>query len=70
MAVYGRSDNKPCKLRFSVAVVHHTDAEREYAYGRKSAFGHLDEALEAAVLNKWTVVDMKQDGMVVFPFER
>ena len=50
-------------------IVHHTDAEREYAYDRKSPFGHLDEALDAATLNKWTVVDMKSDWKRIFPFE-
>ena len=29
-------------------IVHHTDAEREYAYDRKSHFGKLDKALDAA----------------------
>ena len=29
-------------------IVHHTDAEREYAYDRKSHFGKLDQALDAA----------------------
>jgi hypothetical protein len=38
-------------------IVHHTDAEREYAYDRNTSFGRLDKALDAAVLNKWTVVD-------------
>jgi hypothetical protein len=56
-------------LRFGL-IVHHTDAEREYAYDRKADFGRLDEALDAAALNKWTVVDMKRDWKVIFPFER
>jgi hypothetical protein len=29
-------------------IVHHTDAEREYAYDRNSSFGRLDKALDAA----------------------
>ena len=37
-------------------IVHHTDAEREYAYDRDTAFGTLDKALDAAAVNKWTVV--------------
>ena len=48
-------------------IVHHTDAEREYAYDRKSEFGHLDLALDAAAINKWTVVDMKNDWKAIFP---
>jgi hypothetical protein len=43
------------------AIVHHTDAEREYAYDKKSHFGRLDTALDAAAVNKWTVIDMKKD---------
>jgi hypothetical protein len=55
-------------LRFGL-IVHHTDAEREYAYDRQSHFGRLDEALDAAAVNKWTVVDMKKDWKRIFPFE-
>ena len=50
-------------------IVHHTDAEREYAYDRKSSVGQLDTALDAAAVNQWTVVDMKTDWKVIFPFE-
>jgi hypothetical protein len=46
--------------------VHHTDAEREYAYDRHSQFGRLDTALEAAAVNGWTVVDMKTDWTRIF----
>ena len=50
-------------------IVHHTDAEREYAYDRKSHFGKLDKALDAAAANKWTVVDMKKDWKRIFAFQ-
>ena len=50
-------------------IVHHTDAEREYAYDRQSHFGKLDKALDAAADNKWTVVDMKKDWKRVFAFQ-
>jgi phosphoserine phosphatase len=56
-------------LRFGL-IVHHTDAEREYAYDRDTSFGRLDKALHAAAVNKWTVADMKKDWKVIFPFER
>ena len=49
-------------------IVHHTDAEREYAYDRDLHFGHLDKALDAAAVNSWTVVDMKTDWKRIFPF--
>ena len=34
--------------RASLGIVHHTDAEREYAYDRKSQIGKLDKALDEA----------------------
>lgn len=48
-------------------IVHHTDAEREWAYDRESPVGRLDNALEYAKANGWTVVDMKGDWKTVFP---
>jgi len=51
-------------------IIHHTDAEREWAYDRNSSFGRLDKALDAATLNGWPVVDMKQDWNVIFPFDK
>ena len=55
-------------VRFGL-LVHHTDAEREYAYDRESHFGRLDKALDAAAANSWTVVDMKNDWKRVFAFQ-
>jgi hypothetical protein len=48
-------------------IVHHTDAEREYAYDRQSQVGHLDKALDEANAKGWIVVDMKSDWKTVFP---
>jgi hypothetical protein len=48
-------------------IVHHTDAEREYAYDRQSDVGRLDKALDEAQRRGWTVVDMKNDWKTVFP---
>ena len=39
-------------------IVHHTDAEREYAYDRDSMVGRLDRALDAGAVAGWTVVSM------------
>jgi hypothetical protein len=50
-------------------IVHHTDAEREWAYDRQSPIGRLDKALDEAQSRGWTVVDMKKDFRRVFPFE-
>jgi phosphoserine phosphatase len=47
--------------------VHHTDAEREYAYDRKSHIGTLDTALDRAADEGWFIVDMKKDWKKVFP---
>ena len=48
-------------------IVHHTDAEREYAYDRDSHIGQLNKALDAAPAAGWLVVDMKSDWSQVFP---
>ncbi len=53
------------KARFGL-LVHHTDAEREWAYDRDSHVGHLDQALTEAPARGWTVIDMKQDWKEVF----
>lgn len=47
-------------------IVHHTDAEREWAYDRDSHIGKLDKALDEATERGWTVVDMKADWNQVF----
>jgi len=78
IAAFGNSDGDLEMLQWTTLsggvrlglIVHHTDAEREYAYDRKSPFGHLDKALDAATINKWTVVDMKNDWKRIFPFEK
>lgn len=48
-------------------IVHHTDADREYAYDRASIVGKLDKALEQVHANGWVVVNMKDDWATVFP---
>jgi len=77
IAAFGNSDGDLEMLQWTTLsggpgfglIVHHTDADREYAYDRKTPFGKLDTALDAAAINQWTVVDMKTDWKVVFPFE-
>jgi phosphoglycolate phosphatase-like HAD superfamily hydrolase len=54
-------------VRFAL-IVHHTDAEREWAYDRNSSIGHLDKSLDVAQAMGWTVVDMKNDWKTIFPF--
>lgn len=48
-------------------IVHHTDAEREFAYDRESHMGKLDQALDEAPQRGWLVIDMKQDWNQVYP---
>ena len=50
--------------------MHHTDAEREWAYDRKSDIGHFDKGLDEALAKGWTVVDMKNDWKIIHPFEK
>lgn len=72
---FGNSDGDQQMLEWTAAgdgarfmgLVHHTDAEREWAYDRKSAVGKLDKALDEATARGWTVVDMKSDWLTVFP---
>jgi hypothetical protein len=52
------------------SLVHHTDAAREYAYDRDSPVGKLDKTLDEANTKGWTVVDMKNDWKVIYPFEK
>ena len=52
-----------------MGLVHHTDADREWAYDRDSSTGRLDKALDEAQAKGWTVVDMKKDWKRVFTFE-
>ena len=48
------------------AIVHHTDATREYAYDRTSKIGKLDKALDEANSKGWTVIDMQKDWNTMF----
>lgn len=49
--------------------VHHTDSIREWAYDRNSHIGRLDKGLDQALNDGWTVIDMKNDWKVIYPFE-
>ena len=42
-------------------IVHHTDAEREWAYDRKSHVGRLNRGLDEGPDRGWLIVDMKND---------
>lgn len=49
------------------AYIHHTDAEREWAYDTDSHIGQLKQGLKQASEKDWLVIDMKQDWKHVFP---
>jgi hypothetical protein len=76
MAV-GNSDGDHQMLQWATAgpaarfamIIHHTDAEREWAYDRDSHIGQLDKAWDDALDKGWTVVDMKKDWKVIYLFE-
>ena len=75
IAAFGNSDGDLQMLQWTTAgsglrfglLVHHTDAEREYAYDKGLPIGPLDKALDEASARGWTVVDMKKDWKVIFP---
>jgi phosphoglycolate phosphatase-like HAD superfamily hydrolase len=77
IAAFGNSDGdlqmlewarQGAGVRFAL-IVHHTDAEREWAYDRNSSIGRLDKALDTAQAEGWTIVDTKDDWKRVFSFE-
>ena len=78
IATFGNSDGDLQMLQWTTAgsgarfalLVHHTDAEREWTYDRTSSIGRLDKALDEAQAKGWTVVDMKNDWKIIFPFEK
>jgi hypothetical protein len=47
-------------------IVHHTDAEREWAYDRTSSIGRLARCLDEAPARGWQVVDTKRDWARIF----
>jgi phosphoglycolate phosphatase-like HAD superfamily hydrolase len=72
---FGNSDGDLQMLEWTAAgagarfmgLVHHTDSDREWAYDRQSSIGKLDKALDEATAKGWTIVDMKNDWLAVFP---
>jgi len=77
IAAFGNSDGDFEMLEWTTSapgprfglIVHHTDAEREWAYDRHSPIGKLSKGLEEAPKRGWTVVDMKNDWKTVYPFQ-
>lgn len=75
IAAFGNSDGDKEMLEWTTAgsgarfalIVHHDDADREWAYDRESHVGKLDKALDEAKEKGWTVVSMKNDWSVIYP---
>src|SRR5262245_48140000 len=79
LAAFGNADGDLQMLQWTAAgsgprfclYIHHTDADREWAYDRKSSFfGRLDKGLDEARAKGWTLVDMKNEWNTIFAFEK
>ncbi len=76
LAAFGNSDGDLQMLQWTTAgegarlgvIIHHTDAEREWAYDRESHIGKLDKALDLATEQDWLIVDMQQDWKTIYSF--
>ena len=76
IACFGNSDGDKAMLEYTTInnphpsfglIVHHTDADREYAYDSSpKSSGKLVEALADAPKRGWIVVDMKADWEKIF----
>ena len=74
IAAFGNSDGDFQMLEWTTGgegarlgvLIHHTDAEREWAYDRDSHVGRLDRGLDEAEERGWVVVDMKNDWTSIY----
>jgi hypothetical protein len=76
IACFGNSDGDLAMLQYTAignprptlgVIIHHTDADREYAYdAHPRGTGRLVEALAEAPGRNWTVVDMRDDWARIF----
>jgi phosphoglycolate phosphatase-like HAD superfamily hydrolase len=78
VAAFGNSDGDRQMLEWTQSgegkrlelLVHHDDADREYAYGPDSKIGTFSESLmQEAREKKWIVVSMKDDWKKIFSWE-
>ena len=78
IASFGNSDGDMQMMQWTAAgngprfclYVHHSDAQREWAYDRTSNIGNFDKGLDEALAKRWIVVDMKNDWKIIHPFEK
>lgn len=77
-AAFGNSDGDKQMLQWTqsgdgtrlMLLVHHDDAQREYAYGADAKVGTFsNELMDVATKNGWLVVSMKNDWRRIFPFD-
>jgi phosphoglycolate phosphatase-like HAD superfamily hydrolase len=76
IAAFGNSDGDLQMLQYATArpgrrlgmIIHHDDADREYAYDRASRIGTLDRALDEAQRRGWSVVSMRAEWARIFPW--
>jgi phosphoglycolate phosphatase-like HAD superfamily hydrolase len=74
IASFGNADADIPMIQWTLAghrrrlgmIVHHTDAEREFAYDRKSIVGTLDKGIDRAQKGGWHLIDMAKDWKSVF----
>lgn len=75
LMAFGNSDGDLAMLDFATsgpvpgfgALVHHDDADREYAYDRDGPVGRLREGLELAPKKGWRVISIRSDWKALFP---
>ncbi|WP_431282544.1 HAD family hydrolase [Humitalea sp. 24SJ18S-53] len=75
IAAFGNSDGDYQMLRYTTEgpgrrfgmIVHHDDADREYAYDRDSDIGRLARAMDEAPQRGWQLASMKNDWARIFP---
>lgn len=72
---FGNSDGDFQMLEWTTAgkgprlalIVHHDDAQREYAYDRGSHIGKLEKGLDEAPQRGWSIISMKNDWKNIYP---
>ena len=75
LMAFGNSDGDFQMLEWTTAgsgprfglIVHHDDAEREWAYDRESSIGKLARGLDEGPERDWMILSMKEDWKTVFP---
>jgi len=78
IAAFGNSDGDFQMLEYTstgpgrrfALIVHHTDADREWAYDRGSHVGKLERGLDEAATRGWILADMKRDWKTIYPSPR